>query len=104
MKDARSREPVVRQFLHPLNRHPVPLAASPERASPEVADVVAEGLQCPKIRRNRVVVEESRDNLRQPSPLFGDRLMPAMSQLLRDLRKLGLHAVAATFPLEQEFA
>ena len=82
MKDARSGEPVVRQSLHPLKRHPVPLAASPERSSPKVTDVVAEGLQCPKIRRHRVVVEETGDDLRQPSPLFRDRLMPAMTQLL----------------------
>jgi hypothetical protein len=49
-----------------------------------------------------VIGEESTDNLPQPSPLFGDRLMHSPSQLLLDLSKLRAHAVPPGLPLELE--
>src|SRR5215471_15053922 len=36
MEDNRFREPVVHQLRHPFPRHPILLAASPQRAPPEV--------------------------------------------------------------------
>src|SRR5262245_3309590 len=43
------------------------------------------------------------NDLRQPTPLFGDRLVHAPPQLLLDLAELCLHAVAPGFPFKLEF-
>ena len=79
MKDARSRQPIVCQFLHQLVCREVPLAAPPKRAPPEVSDMVAEGVQRREVGRHGMLVEESSDDLRQPLPLLGDRLVSAVS-------------------------
>ena len=47
-------------FCYPFPRDPVLLAAPPERAPPEVDDVVTERVQCATIRRHRMVVRSSR--------------------------------------------
>ena len=66
--------------------------------------MVAECLECREVGRHRMVIEESGHDLRQPLSLFGDWLMPAVSQFLLYLRQLGLHAVAPALPLKEEFA
>ena len=65
--------------------------------------MVAECLECREVCRHRMVVEEPGDDVRQPLSLFGDWLVPTVSQFLLDLRQLGLDAVASALPLEQEF-
>src|SRR6266550_3915639 len=46
MEDGRFREPVVHQLRHPFPCHPILLTAMPQRAPPEVGDVVQEHMQC----------------------------------------------------------
>src|SRR5580704_2104106 len=102
MKDFRFRQPVVSQPRHPPPRGAILLAAPPKAASPYRHHVIAEGTQRRAVGRHGVIGEESTDNLPQPSPLFGDRLMHSPSQLLRDLSKLRAHAVPPGLPLELE--
>ena len=66
--------------------------------------MVAERAECAIVGRHGVVGEEAANDLPQPFPLFGDRLMHAPSQLLLDLLELRPHAVAPGLPLEQEVA
>ena len=66
--------------------------------------MVAERLQCREVGRHGMVIEEPSYDLRQPSSLFGNGLVPALSQSLLHFRKLRLHAVAAALPFEQELA
>src|SRR5258706_9646385 len=51
-----------------------------------------------------MIGEEPPHDLRQPSPLFGYRLVHSPSQLLLDLRELCPHAVAPGFPFKLELA
>src|SRR5437870_12578933 len=46
MEDERFREPVVHQFRHPSPRDPILVAATPQRAPPDVGDMVPEHVQC----------------------------------------------------------
>ena len=66
--------------------------------------MVAECLECREVGWHRMVIEEPGYDLRQPFSLFGDWLMPAVSQFLLYLCQLGLHTVAPALPLEEEFA
>ena len=45
MKDDRFREPGICQLRHPFPRDPILLAATPQRAPPEVRDVVPEYIE-----------------------------------------------------------
>src|SRR3954452_5185418 len=56
VKDARFGEPVVGDLGDPLPRRAVLLAASPQRASPEVDDVVVERLQGTAVGRHGLLV------------------------------------------------
>src|SRR5262245_4475046 len=49
-----------------------------------------------------MVVVEASNNLLQPGPLFGDRLVHPLSQLLLDPLELYTHAVAPGLPLEEK--
>ena len=104
MKDDRFRKPVVRQLRHPCPRDPILLAATPQRAPPEVGDMVPEHVQCPSIGRHGVVVEVAADDMPQPFPLVGDRLVHAPPHLLFDHLELRPHAVAPGLPFDLEFA
>src|SRR5512147_2919118 len=89
---------VVGEPRHPLPRGLILLTASSKRAPPKVRDVVAERPQGPAIGRHRMVGEEAANNLPQPLPLLGDRLVPSPPHLLLDLLELGSHAVSPGLP------
>jgi hypothetical protein len=100
MKDAGFREPIIGQLLNPRPREAIPLAASPERPPPEARGVGTERRECAKVRWHRVIIEEAGDDLPQPVPLLGDRLVPAPSHFLLDLLEFRRHAVASGFPFD----
>src|SRR6185437_12360871 len=104
MKDARLWEEIVRQLSDAHPPGSILLTAAPQRASPQIDDMEAEGNKRATIGRHRVVVEVPRNDLLQPSSLFRDRLMHAQPQLPFDLLKLRPHAVATGFPLDEELA
>jgi hypothetical protein len=104
MKDFRLGEPVVSDPLDPLPGDPTSLAASRQRTSPEVNHVMAECSDRRRVGRHGVIGEIASDNLRQPAPLFGDRLVHPLSHLLLDLLELAPHAVTPGFPLKEELA
>lgn len=60
---------------------------------PKDDDVVAERADCPTVGRHGVVGEVSGDDLRQPAPGFGDRLVQPLSQSLLDFSQPRGHAV-----------
>ena len=66
--------------------------------------MVPERHERPAVCRDRVVGEVARHDLPQPSPLFGDGLVPASPHLLLHVLKFRSQAVAPGLPLEQEFA
>src|SRR5215831_3251495 len=104
MKDNRLREPGVGQLRHPFPRDPILLAATPQRAPPEVGDMVPENVECTAIGRRCEVVEVAADDLSEPFPLCGDRLVHAPTQLPLDLPQLRSHAVRSGIPFNLEFA
>src|SRR6516162_4378713 len=103
-KDFRLRKPVISDLLHPLTRDPTVLTASRQRAAPEGNHVMAECSDRCRVGWHGVIREIASDNLRQPAPLFGDRLVHPVSHFLLDLLELAPHAVSPGFPLEEEFA
>jgi hypothetical protein len=78
--------------------------ATPQRAPPEVDEMVPEHVQCPRIGRHCVVVEVAADDVPQPLSLFGDWLMHAPPHLRFDHLELRMHAVSPGFPFDLEFA
>src|SRR5216683_5470873 len=78
MKDARFGEEIVGQLGDPRPCHPIPLT-TPKRGTPAVANSWSHAM----------VGEEARDNLPQPTLLFGDRLVHTPPHLLLDLAELG---------------
>src|SRR3954451_231179 len=104
VKDLGSGEIVVGQLLDPLPGRVVLLAAVPKRAPPEVGDLVPEGRECPDVGGHRMVGEVAGDDLFQPFPLLGDRLVHPPPQLPLDLLELRRPAVPAGFPVDQEIA
>src|SRR5215470_11926011 len=104
MKNSWLREEVIGQLCNPLPREVVLLTATPQRAQPEAHHMVAKGAECRKVGRHGVVCEVAPDDLRQPAPLFGDRLMHSPPQLLLYLPELYPHAIAPGFPFKLELA
>src|ERR1051325_5594370 len=104
MEDARWREPKLRQALDPLPVCAIFLTAPPQRAPPEFRDQEAERGQSGSVGRHGVIVEVSADDLCQPFPLFGKRLVHSPSQPLPDLLELRPHAVASALPRDEELA
>jgi hypothetical protein len=49
---------------------------------------VPEAFECVEVRRDCVVVEEAPDDATEPAPLFGDRSVATLAELLFDLVKL----------------
>src|SRR5215471_20561709 len=72
MKDLGLREEVIGQPLHALPREAVLLTAAPQRAQAEALNMIAEGAECREIGRHGMVGEVAPNDLRQPTPLFGD--------------------------------
>ena len=104
MKDARFGKPLVGQLRHPFPDRAIFLAAPPERAPPEIDDVVAEGRDDPIVGRDSVVVEEAGDDVAEPLALIGNVRMHAPAQFLLDFLQLRSHAVATALPLDEELA
>src|SRR5438552_3581507 len=104
MKDVRFGQPVVRQPPDPVPACAIFLTASPERASPEVNDMDAEGGERATVGRHGEVIEVAFDDLPQPFSLDGNRLMHTLPQLLLDGLHLRPQAVAARLPFDQELA
>src|SRR6516164_3557870 len=103
-KDFRLRKPGISDLLHPLSRDPPVLTASRQRPAPEGNHVMAECSDRCRVGRHGVIGEIASDNLRQPAPLLGDRLVHPLSHLLLDLLELAPHAVTPGFPLKEELA
>src|SRR5215470_19787880 len=104
MKDSWLREEIIGQLYNPLPCEIVLLTTAPQRAQPEAHHMVAKGAECRKVGRHGVVCEVAPDDLRQPAPLFGDRLMHSPPQLLLYLPELYPHAIAPGFPFKLELA
>src|SRR5436305_10124217 len=84
MEDNRFRKPGIHQLRHPFPRHPILLAATPQRAPPEVGHMMPEHIQCLTVGRHCVIVEVAADNPPQPFSLIGARLLHSPSHLLLD--------------------
>src|SRR5882672_7033910 len=97
-------QPVVGNPLHPLPGRGVLLAATAKRLPPEADDDVAEAAERMAVGRHGVVIVPASDDLPQPAPLLGYRLVPASPEFLLERTQLGRHAVTPRLPLEQEAA
>src|SRR5262245_51405706 len=75
VKNLGLREKVIGQLCDPLPREVILLAAAPQRAQPEAHNVVAKGAECQEVSRHGVIGKVAPNDLRQPTPLFGDRLV-----------------------------
>src|ERR1700693_2041399 len=104
VKDDRFREPGVHELRDPLPGAPILLAATPQGAPPEVGDMVPERVQCLTVGRHCMVVEVPADDLTQPFPLLGDRLVHAPPQRRLDFPQLRPQAVRPSLPYDLEFA
>src|SRR5258708_7402467 len=102
MKDVRFGEPIICQPPDPVPACAIFLAASPERASPEVDDVGPEGGERAIVGRYGVVIEVAFDDLPQPFSLDGNRLVHTLPQFLLDGLHLRPQEVAAGLPFDQE--
>src|SRR5690242_7100892 len=104
MKDPGRGEIIVGYLQDPFSRRPVLLTAAPKRAPPQVDDMVAERCECLTVGRHCVVGEVAGDDLLQPFPLLGDRLLHPPLELLLDLLELRPLAIPAGFPVDQEMS
>ena len=102
MQDADLGQKVVSQLRDPRPGGPIFLAAPFERTSPEIGDPETELVQCPNVSRHRVVSQEASDDLPQPLPLFGNGVMPSLSNLLLNFLELSPQTVASGLPFDQE--
>ena len=80
------------------------MAATPERAPPQVGHVVPEHVQCPSIRRHGMIVEVAFDHIPQPLSLIRNRLVHAPPKFRFDHLELRPHAVCSGFPSNLELA
>src|SRR5882724_6117843 len=103
MEDDWFREPGVHQVRHPSPCEPILLAATPQRAPPEIGDMMPEHMQCMSVGWHCVVVEVATDNGPQPLSLLGDRLVHAPPQFRFDHLELRVHAVPPGLPFDLEF-
>src|SRR5262249_48487614 len=98
MKDDRFREPGLRPLRHPYPRDAILVAATPQRAPPEVDDMVPEHGQCTGVGRHCVIAEVATNDVPQPFPLIGEWLVHALPQLLFDHPQLRPHAISPGLP------
>src|SRR6516164_3046940 len=89
MKDDRFREPGLRPLRHPYPRDAILVAATPQRAPPEVDDMVPEHGQCTGVGWHCVIAEVATNDV--PQPLF-------------DHPQLRPHAISPGLPFDLEFA
>src|SRR5262245_3965889 len=68
-------EKVIGQLCDPLPCEVILLTAAPQRAQPEAHNMVAKGAECREVSRHGVIGKVAPNDLRQPTPLFGDRLV-----------------------------
>src|SRR5215468_5635553 len=94
MKDDRYREPGLRPLRHPYPRDAILVAATPQRAPPEVDDMVQEHGQCTGVGWHCVIAEVATNDVPQPFPLIGEWLVHALPQLLFDHPQLRPHAIS----------
>lgn len=73
-----------------------------EAAPPLVRHMMVECAERPRVGGHRGVREVARDHGPQPAPLFGDGVVPAVTQLRRDLPKRGSYTGAPSFAMKQE--
>ena len=104
MKGSRLRKPLVSQLQNPYPREAASLTTAPERAQPLTDHVVPERADLALVLWNGVIGEIASDDLSQPFPLFGDRLVHAPSQLLPDFLGSHPHAVTPCPALQLECA
>ena len=78
-------QPPSCEAIHPLPGEPVALAAAPERLEPEPCHLRPEGRHRVDVAGHGVVGEVPSHHACQPSPLFGDGLMPASPESVFDL-------------------
>src|SRR6516225_3835089 len=104
MKDDRFREPGLRPLRHPYPRDAILVAATPQRAPPEVDDMVPEHGQCTGVGWHCVIAEVATNDVPQPFPLIGEWLVHALPQLLFDHPQLRPHAISPGLPFDLEFA
>lgn len=97
-------QPAVDDAAHLRPRRAVPVASAPERAPPEVADVMLEGAPRRDAGGQGVVIVPAGDHASQPSPLVGDRRVPPTPEFLLEFMQLGAHPVAPRLPPKQEAA
>jgi len=102
VEEARFGEPVVGELPDPLPAQAVLLAATPERAPPEIRDVVSERCDGSHVGRDRVVIAEAGDYLLAPCALLADRPVHPPPQLRLHQLELRPHAVAPALPVDLE--
>src|SRR5438105_14700781 len=100
MKDARLGKPVIDQPCHAIPREPVFLTAPSKRASPEVGHMVTERRKGSAVGWDRIVGKVAGDDLPQPPPLFGDRLMHQAPTLRLNVLQLAQHAAVSCPPVK----
>src|SRR5262245_54223093 len=74
VSDQRFGREVGSQPVHPRAPQAILLAAPPERAPPQILDVVQEGRQGRRVGWLGVIAEETATHLSQPSPCAGGAL------------------------------
>ena len=104
MDSTRFRERFVNQPLHPNPIEFRHIAAPGEDPIPTLGDLGSERHERPSIVRDGVVIEVASDDVPQPTPLGGDRLVHAPPQLRFEHPQLRQHAVPPGFPFKLEFA
>src|SRR6516165_8005423 len=75
VKNLGLREKVIGQLCDPLPCQVILLTAAPQRAQPEAHNMVAKGAECREVSRHGVIGKVAPNDLRQPTPLIGDRLV-----------------------------
>jgi hypothetical protein len=62
IKDVRFGQPGIHELRDPGPRHSILLAATPQRAPPEVGDIMPEYIQRATVGRHCMIVEVAADN------------------------------------------
>src|SRR5215475_1322794 len=75
MKGPGLREKVIGQLIHPLPCETILLTTAPQHAQPDALGMVKESAECREIGRHGMIRKVAPNDLRQPTPLLGDRLV-----------------------------
>src|SRR6201996_2142781 len=94
MENARFREPVFSQSVHPRPVQATALTAADQSFPPHLSNPKSEYPQTLGVPRNRVVVEIALHNRLEPLSGLHNRVVRAVSKLLLDFLKLGSHPLA----------